>query len=102
MVFSIYRRYPSRARVMEWHASGSKSYITGRVIMEQFTEFDLTSTSVELKGLENLASGFHVHEVSVPVEFHFPCTNDAVYGHYNPFAVNPKNSPSPGKYFLIS
>lgn len=93
---SIYRRYPSRARVSEWSSSGSSAEIIGHVTMEQYTEYDLTSTSLEVRGLQDLASGYHVHEVSVPLEFHFPCTNDAVYGHYNPFHINPKLSPAPG------
>ncbi|GAB6022615.1 hypothetical protein CHUAL_006711 [Chamberlinius hualienensis] len=93
---NIQIKYPSRAQTKEWHVSGTPSQITGQLVFEQDTEYDYTITNLKLRGLNGIASGYHIHEVPVPVELSYPCTNDAVYGHFNPFKVDKKMSPASG------
>ena len=37
--------------------------------------------------MRGVASGFHIHEIPVQPMLEFPCTGDAVGGHFNPWKV---------------
>ncbi|RWS08541.1 uncharacterized protein B4U79_07981 [Dinothrombium tinctorium] len=88
--------HPLMATVREWKVgTGDSSNITGSMIFSQPTEYDETTTKIELQGLNRLAGGFDVHEVWVPQDKEFPCSADAVYDHFNPFAVSSDVGPSP-------
>ena len=49
-----------------------------------------------MAGLEKQASGFHIHEVRVPEEREFPCSQDSVYDHFNPLNLDSSVTPYPG------
>lgn len=51
---------------------------------------------VDLSGLDREASGFHIHEVRVPEDREFPCSQDSVYDHFNPFNLDSSVTPYPG------
>lgn len=38
---------------------------------------------------------FHL-QISVPIDREFPCTDDSVHGHFNPYHVNVSLGPAPG------
>ena len=47
----------------------------------------MSPSLIELHGLRGEASGFHIHEIPVQPMLEFPCTGDAVGGHFNPWKV---------------
>lgn len=73
-----------------------ESNVTGYFEFSQPDPSDPTETRVEINGLDQLASGYHVHMVPVPVSKEFPCTDDSVYGHFNPFNINVSLGPAAG------
>lgn len=75
--------------------TGVKSNVTGSIVLTQASEYDLTYSKVDLFGLNKLAGGFHVHQVWVPKDKEFPCSNDSVYEHFNPFETDVSIQPSP-------
>lgn len=85
------------AQVDYWRYSSSVgSNITGSVVFSQTTEFDETKGVINLKGLNQIAGGYHIHKVSVPLDKEFPCSGDTIYGHYNPFESDSAIGPFPG------
>lgn len=71
--------------------------VTGEVRFEQTSVFAPTDLTLDLRGLDGRAGGFHVHELPSYPPKHagdFPCGKTG--GHYNPFEVDPSTSPEPG------
>ena len=55
-----------------------------------------THALVDLKGMEaGVANAFHVHQIPVQDQLEFPCTGDAVGGHFNPYNFDASESPKP-------
>ncbi|XP_023224241.1 uncharacterized protein LOC111625338 [Centruroides sculpturatus] len=73
-----------------------ESNVTGLFEFSQQDFSDPTEAKVEIRGLDGLASGYHVHMVPVPISKEFPCTDDSVYGHFNPFNINVSLGPAAG------
>ncbi|KAI2803497.1 hypothetical protein BLOT_007628 [Blomia tropicalis] len=93
---TIRRHHPTEAIVDQWRtSSGIASNISGSMELIQETEFDETRGKLKLRGLNRLASGFHIHKASVPLDKEFPCSGDTVYGHYNPFDTESQIVPYP-------
>ncbi|KAL5021472.1 hypothetical protein ScPMuIL_000627 [Solemya velum] len=59
---------------------------------------EVTSSNLKLHNLQNNASGFHVHNYPVisNSEYDHPCDAASVGGHFNPFGINVKASPTAG------
>lgn len=90
-------RHPLKASVKYWFSGPAvESNVSGVINFQQESVFDITDVKVDISGLSQLASGYHVHEVWVPIDREFPCTSDSVYQHFNPFGVNVSLGPSPG------
>lgn len=62
----------------------------------QSTIYDATYGKLDLAGLDKEASGFHVHEVRISDDKEFPCSQDSVYDHFNPFNLDSSVTPYPG------
>nr|XP_027206305.1 uncharacterized protein LOC113799809 [Dermatophagoides pteronyssinus] len=93
---TIRRSHPITAVVNEWRSSaGISANITGYIEMHQQSIFDETKIKINLRGLNKLASGYHVHKASVPIDKEFPCSGDVLYGHYNPFEIDSQIGPLP-------
>lgn len=93
----ITRQHAISAAVRKWRVgSGVSSNVSGSITFYQSTAFDRTYGKAFLHGLNGMAGGYHVHEVWVPGDKEFPCSNDCVYGHYNPLAVDVSVGPLPG------
>ena len=85
----IKKVYPLHVSARKWRVgSGIGSNVSGVFNFYQFTEYDLTSGKIELYGLNKIASRFHVHEVWVPIDKEFPCSEDSVYDYYNPYKMD--------------
>lgn len=95
---TITRVHGLTASVRRWRVAsqGIESNITGVMSFYQETPLDKTSGKVLLHGLNGLAGGYHVHETSVPIDKEFPCSNDVVYGHFNPLNIDVSVGPLPG------
>ena len=69
---TIRRSHPITAVVNEWRSSaGISANITGYIEMHQQSIFDETKIKINLRGLNKLASGYHVHKVYLDISF-FP------------------------------
>ena len=63
---TIRRHHPTEAIVDQWRtSSGIASNISGSMELIQETEFDETRCKLKLRGLNRLASGFHIHKVFI-------------------------------------
>jgi Cu/Zn superoxide dismutase len=95
---TISRLHPLSASVRRWRVAsqGIDSNITGVISFYQESRLDKTTGKVLLHGLNGYAGGYHVHEVSVPIDKEFPCSNDVVYGHFNPLNMDVSVGPLPG------
>lgn len=91
----IHRRFRHKGVVNKWHATAGAGKVEGKVEFIQESEFDSTSTEVDLRGLEGIAKGYHVHMVPVAHELEFPCEGSTTLGHYNPLNITPSESPPP-------
>ncbi|XP_034664777.1 uncharacterized protein LOC117899105 isoform X1 [Drosophila subobscura] len=78
----------------DWYANGDELTVSGRVEITQQSEYDVSNVEVQLKGLKN-NGGYHIHKTPVEANLAFPCEASTLYGHWNPFEVNPKSSPPP-------
>ncbi|XP_017091861.2 uncharacterized protein Rsod [Drosophila bipectinata] len=78
----------------EWYANGDPLTVSGRVEITQQSEYDISNVEVQLKGL-NDNTGYHIHRTPVEANLAFPCEASTLYGHWNPFDVNPKSAPPP-------
>ncbi|XP_068745226.1 uncharacterized protein [Montipora capricornis] len=74
--------------------------IDGYFKFTQRSPFDPTTTEISLTGLKRKAEGYHVHNYPMPWEMKFngsgTCAGGYLGGHWNPFGVDVKSSPSPG------
>ncbi|KAL9892126.1 superoxide dismutase family protein Rsod isoform 1-T1 [Glossina fuscipes fuscipes] len=93
MISGYYRR---KVVAKEWYANGDPLTVNGKIEMTQQSEYDISNLEVQFKGLQD-NSGYHIHMTPVEANLAFPCEASTLYGHFNPFAVNPKISPRPGK-----
>ena len=48
----------------------------------------VTHSLVDLQGMGGHAHSYHVHLIPVQPMLEFPCTGDAVGGHFNPWKVD--------------
>ena len=93
----IRRHYRHKAVVRDWFGNGIKPPLKGRLVFLQETPYDMTETKISLHGMQGIANKYHVHMVPVRSHLEFPCTGDAVGGHFNPWkyeftAESPKPS----------
>ncbi|KAK7069333.1 hypothetical protein SK128_014470, partial [Halocaridina rubra] len=91
----IHRRFRHKGVVNKWYSTLGVGNVEGKIEFIQESEFDITSTEVDLRGLEGTAKGYHVHMVPVEHELEFPCADSTTYGHYNPLNITPSESPPP-------
>ncbi|XP_063847913.1 uncharacterized protein LOC135093003 [Scylla paramamosain] len=94
---SIHRIFRHKGVVGKWHATRGAGAVEGKIEFVQESEYDLTNTEVELRGLAGMAGGYHVHMVPVESELEFPCEASTTLGHYNPLNITPSDSPAPTK-----
>ncbi|KAJ9574059.1 hypothetical protein L9F63_008585 [Diploptera punctata] len=91
-VYGIYRR---KAVVKDWYGNGEVTPLKGKIELFQQTEYDVTDIEVDLDALRD-NSGYHIHIAPVQGDQEFPCEASSLYGHWNPYNVNPSMSPAPG------
>ena len=86
-----------KAVATEWFGNGVNPLpLTGRLEFVQDTESAETHTLVDLRGMNGEANAYHVHVIPVQDELEFPCTGEAVGGHFNPYKFDKSSSPRPG------
>ncbi|CAG5133977.1 unnamed protein product, partial [Candidula unifasciata] len=95
-VCSVIRVFAPRQAMVEFSHDG----VTGAVNFFQANPFDPTTTHVHLRGLNNMAKGYHVHMWPVPVkivEGQDLCGPNIVSGHLNPYnkTVTDPSYPAP-------
>lgn len=78
--------------------------IGGNFKFIQPSPFDPTTTEINLTGLRKEAQGYHVHNYPMPWQMTYTgsesCAGGYLGGHWNPFGVDVKSSPSPGSGML--
>ncbi|CAG0892689.1 unnamed protein product, partial [Darwinula stevensoni] len=84
---TILKSFRHKGVANEWYTNSRGEDIEGELEITQDSPNDPTRVEVELRGLKELASGYHVHMVSVPISVEFPCQGSEVYDHFNPLAV---------------
>ncbi|GIY38582.1 putative RNA-directed DNA polymerase from transposon X-element [Caerostris darwini] len=90
-------RHPLKASVRAWISGPAiESNVSGLIQFSQESAYDVTEGKVELGGLAGLAGGYHIHKMWVPIDKEFPCTDDSVSGHFNPYLLNVSLGPAPG------
>ena len=95
---AIRRHYRHKAVVRDWFGNGIKPPIKGRLVFLQESPYDMTHTKISLHGMKGIANKYHVHMVPVRSQLEFPCTGDAVGGHFNPWKYEfTAESPKPSK-----
>lgn len=92
----IKRLYRHKAVAREWYGNGIPPPVSGRLEFIQDTEMSLTHSLVELDGMEQFASSYHVHEIPVQSHLEFACSGAAVGAHFNPWNKDHSASPAPG------
>eukprot|EP00094_Tigriopus_californicus_P005910 TCALIF_05695-PA protein Name:"Similar to sodE Superoxide dismutase [Cu-Zn] 5 (Dictyostelium discoideum)" AED:0.01 eAED:0.01 QI:0/-1/0/1/-1/1/1/0/1143 len=94
----IYRQYRHKAVARDWFGNGViPPPVDGKLEFIQDTGKSLAHTLVDLQGLDEEAYAYHVHLIPVQDHLEFPCTGDAVGGHFNPFDYDASASPKPGE-----
>ena len=78
----------------------SANNVSGEIVFDQKSPFDLTVIRTELSNLQGLASGYHVHKFPVPLKMYEDdklSSGDNVAGHFNPFEIStdPSTYPAP-------
>ncbi|XP_063614256.1 uncharacterized protein LOC134787421 [Penaeus indicus] len=91
----IFRKFRHKGVVSKWYSQRGSGNVEGKVEFIQESEFDITNTEVDLRGLQGIAKGYHVHMVPVEKELQFPCAASTTLGHYNPLNITPSDSPPP-------
>ena len=95
---AIKRHYRHKAVVRDWFGNGIKPPLKGRLVFLQETQYDMTHTKISLHGMQGIANKYHVHMIPVRSQLEFPCTGDAVGGHFNPWKYEfTAKSPKPSK-----
>ena len=75
------------------------SFFSGKIVMQQTSEYDTTHVYISFRILHDIASGYGVHEWPVPLQLtadESVCSLGKVGGHYNPFDIGIKTSPPTG------
>lgn len=72
----------------EWFGNGIAPPVDGRLEFIQDTSMSVTHSLVDLQGMGGHAHSYHVHLIPVQPMLEFPCTGDAVGGHFNPWEVD--------------
>ncbi|PSN32762.1 hypothetical protein C0J52_15463 [Blattella germanica] len=93
IIYGIYRR---KAVIKDWYGNGIPTTLKGKIELFQQTEYDVTDIEVDLEGLVD-NSGYHIHVAPVQEQLEFPCEGSSLYGHWNPYNVNPSLSPPASK-----
>lgn len=91
----IMRAYRTKAVAKTWFGNGQVIPLKGRLEFIQASPMDPTHVLVDLHGLNGIANAYHVHQVSVQGQNEFPCTGEAIGGHFNPSNWDPSESPKP-------
>jgi Cu/Zn superoxide dismutase len=93
----IVRQYRHKAVARQWFGNGVRPPpVKGRLEFIQDTDRSITHSLVDLKGMEaGVANAFHVHQVPVQDHLEFPCTGEALGGHFNPDNFDASASPKP-------
>jgi hypothetical protein len=95
---AIIRHVRHKAVVTDWFGNGVvPPPIAGRLEFVQEMPGQQTSVLVDLKKLKGEANAYHVHVIPVQPQLGFPCTGEAVGGHFNPFRVDTGAGPEPAK-----
>ncbi|XP_068153414.1 uncharacterized protein Rsod [Drosophila tropicalis] len=89
---SLIGHYRRKVVAKEWYANGDDLSVSGKLEIVQQSEYDISNVEVQLKGLQE-NGGYHIHMTPVEANLAFPCEATTLYGHWNPFNVNPKSSP---------
>ena len=79
--------------------STALSLFSGKIVMQQTSEYEPTRVYVRFINLQGIASGYGVHEWPVPIQLttdESVCSPEKVGGHYNPFNIDIKTSPPSG------
>ena len=87
--------YRHRAVARDWFGNGLEKPVRGRMVFLQNTEYDRTKSIISLHGLNGIANAYHVHLIPVRAHLTFPCTGDAIGGHFNPMRLDPTVAPKP-------
>ena len=74
-----------QAVATEWFGNGIPPPVGGRLEFLQDSAMSETHALVDLHGMGGAAHTYHVHRIPVQPMLQFPCTGDAVGGHYNPW-----------------
>ena len=78
--------------------------IGGYFKFTQLSPFDPTATEINLTGLKSKSQGYHVHNYPMPWKMKYTgsesCAGVYLGGHWNPFGIDVKSSPSPGSGML--
>ncbi|XP_022094455.1 uncharacterized protein LOC110981293 isoform X2 [Acanthaster planci] len=62
--------------------------VSGHITFQQESIFDPVQIHVDVKGLSNVAGGWHVHVLPIDKDMDSaPCSPVSVLGHFNPFGV---------------
>ncbi len=86
-----------KAVVTDWFGNGvTPPPVSGRMEFIQNLANSETHTLVDLKTLNGVANAYHVHVIPVQERLEFPCTGEAVGGHFNPYKFDKSSSPKPG------
>ncbi|XP_064552755.1 uncharacterized protein Rsod [Drosophila montana] len=91
---SLIGHYRRKVVAKDWYANGDALTVAGKLEITQQSEYDISNVEVQLKGLQD-NGGYHIHMTPVEANLAFPCEASTLYGHWNPFEVNPKSSPPP-------
>ena len=79
--------------------------VAGYFKFTQLSPFDPTTTEINLTGLKKESQGYHVHNYPMPWKMKYTgresCAGGYLGGHWNPFGVDVKSSPSPGSGMLL-
>ena len=95
---TIVRHVRHKAVASDWFGNGiTPPPVSGRLEFVQDMSNSETHTLVSLKGLDAQANSYHVHVIPVQDELEFPCTGEAVGGHFNPFKYDKSASPKPSE-----
>ena len=77
-----------QAVATEWFGNGIPPPVSGKFEFVADTGMSMTHSLVELEELEEGAGHYHVHSIPVQPSLEFPCTGEAVGGHFNPWKVS--------------
>ena len=94
----IYRQYRHKAVATKWFGNGIQPPpVNGKLEFIQDTKWGMTHSLVDLHGMKGEANSYHVHMIPVQDHLEFPCTGDAVGGHFNPYKFDASESPKPSQ-----